>query len=519
MANKALVVSWTTQNSTESVITDYDVQYRPGTSGNWIDRTGETTSDTATTVIVTGLTNSTAYQVQVRASNSAGDGAWSTAVSGTPAITAPFAPAAPTLQTDYQALVVSWTEPNDNGSDITDYDVQYRFCSALDKTCVISPSWNGQWWNWTTNTATTVRLTGLTNGTAYQVRVRAANDYNGNGSNDYSSWSLASKGIPNFAPPGPPTGVTLSRAGDGKLAVKWKKPLLIGAPSTTYDLRYRRCQHTGEEECSYPGNTPNWGNWTSGGSTTDSAVTSKTLTGLTNGYAHQVQVRGNNSNHTGDWSTTSAALIPGTPSQPAKPTLSYNNKVLTVTWTAPAANGSTITHYAVQYQACTNTSDLTCQTNPLWGSWTEVSRTQNDTTTTSTVSGLTDGTAYRAQVTAHNANGNSGWSDPGDAAFARRPDTPTAPTLTAGNNQLTVTWTEPDTNGSNITKYLVHFRTGSNDFAAPTSGTCATAVLDGSVRSCTITGLTNGTNYDVQIQAINSVGGSEWSASSSARPS
>ena len=370
------------------------------------------------------------------------------------------------------------------------------------------------------------------------MRVRAANDYNSNGSNDYSSWSLASKGIPNFAPPGPPTGVTLSLDGDGKLAVKWKKPLLIGAPSTTYDLRYRRCQHTGEEECTYPGNTPNWGNWTSGGSTTDSAATSKTLTGLTNGYAHQVQVRGNNSNHTGDWSTTSAALIPGTPSQPAKPTLSYNNKVLTVTWTAPAANGSPITHYAVQYQACTNTSDLTCQTNPSWGSWTVVSRTQNDTTTTSTVSGLTDGTAYRSRVVAHNANGNSGWSDPADAAFARPPNKPNTPTLIPSSGSVKVDWTAPNTNGSRITSYIVQYRacTNTNNLSCTTnpswegSWTSSTVDLTGSNLNCgtdlvsnpcrtTLTSLTNGTAYQVRLRAVSDAGNSDWSDIDSARPS
>ncbi len=399
VAHTALVVSWTTQNSTESVITGYDVQYRQGTSGTW---TSHTHTGTATTATISGLTNGTAYQVQVRASNNAGDGTWSTAVSGTPNISAPVAPAAPTVKTDYQALVVSWTAPtNTGGSAITDYDVQHRFCSAFDKTCVINPSWNGQWWNWSADTATTVRITSLTNGTAYQVRVRAAN------SQGESSWSLASKGIPNFAPPGPPTGVTLS-PGNSALTVQWKKPLLIGAPSTNYELRYRKCQHSGDRDCTYAGNLTNWETtWTEASNT--SSTTTATLTGLTNGYAYQVQVRANNSNHTGDWSTTSAPLIPGTPSKPAEPR------------------------------------------------------------------------------------------------------------LVVGSGQITVTWVEPATNGSNIVNYLVYFRTGTANFGAPTEGTC-TVQNTRLNRGCTITGLTNGTKYDVQIAAINSVGSSKWSDASSATP-
>ena len=71
----SLLVEWTAPSNTgRPAILSYDLQYREGTSGPWIngpqDRTG-------TSAPITGLTPSTSYQVQVRASNDEGDGPFS----------------------------------------------------------------------------------------------------------------------------------------------------------------------------------------------------------------------------------------------------------------------------------------------------------------------------------------------------------------------------------------------------------------------------------------------------------
>ena len=58
-------------------------------------------------------------------------------------------------------LTASWTAPSDNGAAIDDYDVRYR------------PS-GGAWASLpdgVKNTATTATITGLTNGTRYEVQV------------------------------------------------------------------------------------------------------------------------------------------------------------------------------------------------------------------------------------------------------------------------------------------------------------------------------------------------------------
>ncbi len=78
----SLRVNWSAPSNAGPAITDYDVRYRAGTSGSWSDASH---SGTAKATTLTGLTEDTPYQVQVRAKNAEGTGAWSDSGSGTPA--------------------------------------------------------------------------------------------------------------------------------------------------------------------------------------------------------------------------------------------------------------------------------------------------------------------------------------------------------------------------------------------------------------------------------------------------
>ena len=70
----SLTVEWMEPENTGPTITDYDVQYREGGSGGFTDAQHEGTALTAT---LTGLSPDTVYEVQVRARNATGTGAWS----------------------------------------------------------------------------------------------------------------------------------------------------------------------------------------------------------------------------------------------------------------------------------------------------------------------------------------------------------------------------------------------------------------------------------------------------------
>ena len=88
----SLTVAWDEPENPGPPITDYDVQYREGTTGVFINAPHEGPGRTAT---LTGLEAATLYQVQVRARNEEGTGRWSEPGEGLtlagPAAVLPFA--------------------------------------------------------------------------------------------------------------------------------------------------------------------------------------------------------------------------------------------------------------------------------------------------------------------------------------------------------------------------------------------------------------------------------------------
>ena len=237
---------------------------------------------------------------------------------------------------------------------------------------------------------------------------------------------------------------------------------------------------------------------------TDATLTT-TITGLTNGQSYDVQVRASSLAGDSEWSPTAT----GTPEAPAAqvpdvpeaPTLIAGNAQLSVSWIAPSNNGASITDYDVQYSVTTTSS-----ADAVWND-----QDHTDATLTTTITGLTNGQSYDVQVRATNSAGTSDWSDIATGTPALPPDAPDLPTLKPGNAKLVVEWTKPAENGASITDYDVRYQpTSSVDWF----------YLDfiGAGTSTTITGLTNGLNYTVQVRAENSAGESKWSLSATGTP-
>jgi hypothetical protein len=132
-----------------------------------------------------------------------------------------------------------------------------------------------------------------------------------------------------------------------------------------------------------------------------------------------------------------------------------------------------------------------------------------------TVTGLSNGTAYTFQVAATNAIGTSGFSNPSAAVTPTAPVTATVPgaptigTASRGNASATVRWTPGTTGGSAITSYQVQVRTGTTVVRTVT-GVASTAT------STVVSGLTNGTAYNFRVRAVNAVGLGTLSAASNA---
>src|SRR5207245_1939114 len=126
----------------------------------------------------------------------------------------------------------------------------------------------------------------------------------------------------------------------------------------------------------------------------------------------------------------------------------------------------------------------------------------NSTSTSFTVTGLTNGTTYTFTVAAINAIGTGPDSTASSAFTPTAPTPPTAPSGVSGSprdSAVVLGWTAPASDGgSSITGYRV---------TPYVNGTARTAIQTNSTSTnFTVSGLTNGTAYTFTVAAVNGVG-------------
>jgi hypothetical protein len=210
------------------------VQVRTGTT---VVRTVPVTGGTATSTVVTGLTNGTAYTFVVAAVNSVGTGAPSAASNtvtpaGAGAATAPAVPTIGTAAAGNAQATARWTAGANGGSAITSFRVQVRTGTTVVRTVTVTGA-----------AATSTVVTGLTNGTAYNFRVQAVNAV-GTGALSAASNTVT----PATTPGAPPIGLASPGAAGGALTanVNWAAPINTGgAPITSYTVRALRMSANG----------------------------------------------------------------------------------------------------------------------------------------------------------------------------------------------------------------------------------------------------------------------------------
>ena len=166
------------------------------------------------------------------------------------------------------------------------------------------------------------------------------------------------------------------------------------------------------------------------------------------------------------------------PAAPMNLSATPDDGQVTLSWANPANN--TITKY--QYRRKTDTG--------TYGSWTDIPNS-GDTTTSYTVTGLTNGTEYTFGVRAVNAGGN-GAASTVTATPALAPTAPTNLEAEVGDRRIGLTWDDPG--DSTIDEY--EYSTDGGSFSV-ISGS------DDTTTSYTVTGLTNGTQYTFAVRAVN----------------
>ena len=301
--------------------------------------------------------------------------------------------------------------------------------------------------------------------------------------------------------PAAPT-VTAVTATPTSLNVSWTAPTNPGPAITAYNLQYRKNNEV---------------NWTA--ATYADTETSTTLTGLTSGTTYDVQVMAKNNDGDGPWSnsgsaTTAANVVPTFTSANTFSVAENATAVGTVVATDEDSTDS-ITGYEITGGAdsakfaITNAGVLTFTAAPDYDapgdvlSATPANAAGNNeyvivVTATSGVAPRTQTATQVLTITVTNVN------EP-----PAKPAVPTVTAVAATPTRLDVSWTAPGNTGPAITDYDVQYRAG-------TTGAFTDANYDGTPTSTTLTGLTVGTTYDVQVRARNTEGIGPWSDSGSA---
>jgi hypothetical protein len=193
--------------------------------------------------------------------------------------------------------------------------------------------------------------------------------------------------------------------------------------------------------------------------------------------------------------STYYALVPGAPSGVG---LTPQNQAISASWSAPTS-AAAVTDYVIEYKLSSDSS------------WTTLADGVS-TSTSTTISGLTNGSSYDVRISAVSALGTGANSTPTSTTPRTVPDTPGAPTAVAGDGQVALSWTAVGDGGSPVTSYVPEYR------ALPSGAWTVYAPGVGVATATTVTGLTSGTVYQFRVSATNLVGSSGVSAASTATP-
>ena len=274
------------------------------------------------------------------------------------------------------ALDVDWSAPDTRGGPpITDYDVEYRQQSS------------GSWANHNfTGTATATKLTGLTPGTTYEVRVRGRNDHGRSG------WSSPGEGTtarPNLPPQF--SSLTTQRS------VPENSPAgtLVGSPVTATDREGDSLTYSLSEASSQFDLDSATGQLSvaDGASLDHEAQASYTVVIQASDGHDDAEVT----------VTITVTDVAEPPDQPDAPTVvpgASEETVLDVSWTAPANSGRpAITDYDLRFRP---------EGESEWKA-----HAVDGVATATTLTDLEPGTTYEVQVAASNDEGTSPWSDSG----------------------------------------------------------------------------------------------------------
>ena len=273
-------VTWDEPANTGPAITHYSVQYAVSGSSDAFQRVTVPTGNADMSVIITGLTAGTRYQVQVRAETAEGHSDWSRSGTGSP--NPDVANRNPAFSGGSRTFSVAENTPPgtavgslvaalDPDGDVLTYILEGIDADSFD---IIATNSAGQ--------IQTKAALNFEEKSRYSVAVRVRD---GRGGTDAVNVTINLTDIDTEAPDTPfaPTVTALSST---SLQVNWDAPDNTGPPITDYDYRYRDVSAQ---------------TWTEVTNTTITRTT-ETVDGLTPSTSYDVEVRAKNAEGTSEWS-------------------------------------------------------------------------------------------------------------------------------------------------------------------------------------------------------------------------
>ena len=203
------------------------------------------------------------------------------------------------------------------------------------------------------------------------------------------------------------------------------------------------------------------------------------------------------------------------PTAPQSTSASSGSNQLTIDWSAPAVSGpNAVGSYDLRYRRADDPD----------AAWTEVLDIAISDAAAYDLTDLRGGVQYELQVRAENANGVGPWSETfTGTTIAVAPSAPAVTSITEQARELLVAWSPPLDGWASISRYdLRHIESDRTDdekmVESNWTQTASAWTTGGGALEASISGLTNGQQYDVQIRATNAVGTSDWSETATGTP-
>ncbi|MCL2623781.1 MAG: fibronectin type III domain-containing protein, partial [Planctomycetaceae bacterium] len=322
--------------------TGYVLQYKRTSDANWTTAA----APTGTSTTITGLTANTAYHFRIQATNSGGASDWVT-INATTLMIAPqnFRSTVKTANT----VALAWNAV----TGATGYELQYKELDAPDWTA--TPAQFG----------TSAIISGLTAGTDYIFRIRAAN------TDSVTNWTTIYV-TTNVLPPPIPTNFRSTARQTNSVTLAWD----AATDATGYVLQYKKAIDAA---------------WTTAAAPTG---TSTTITGLTANTAYHFRMQATNTGGASDWSTTVnvTTLVQSPPNPSNFRSTDRSEDSVTLAWNA----AERATGYVLQYKRVSDAN------------WTTAAA---PTGASAVITDLTANTAYHFRIQAFNEGGSSSWSN------------------------------------------------------------------------------------------------------------